>query len=98
MGFLLKEALKRLCGANQEAYAVFWKIGCKNPNGIQQKKSSGKGKKASPRPYVICPLPAFLSYYSYPDFKSQYHFPERDRDRKKEGRDIEMYYYYYSGR
>ncbi|KAM1483892.1 hypothetical protein ACFXTO_036012 [Malus domestica] len=97
MGFLLKEVLKRLCGANQEAYAVFWKIGCKNPNGIQQKKSSGKGKRQA---QAICDLSfaAFLSYYSYPDFKSQYHFPERDRDRKKEGREIEMYYYYYSGR
>ncbi|KAM1807325.1 hypothetical protein ACFX11_030358 [Malus domestica] len=31
MGFLLKEALNRLCGANQWAYAVFWKIGCQNP-------------------------------------------------------------------
>ncbi|KAM5584946.1 transcription factor LHW [Rosa sericea] len=32
MGVLLKEALKRLCSANQWAYAVFWKIGCQNPN------------------------------------------------------------------
>ncbi|KAM2574813.1 hypothetical protein TB2_006718 [Malus domestica] len=31
MGLFLKEALKRLCGANQWAYAVFWKIGCQNP-------------------------------------------------------------------
>ncbi|XP_050368671.1 transcription factor LHW isoform X2 [Argentina anserina] len=32
MGVLLKEALKRLCSANNWAYAVFWKIGCQNPN------------------------------------------------------------------
>ncbi|CAI9768599.1 unnamed protein product [Fraxinus pennsylvanica] len=31
MGYLLKEALKNLCGANQWSYAVFWKIGCQNP-------------------------------------------------------------------
>ncbi|XP_048427212.1 transcription factor LHW [Pyrus x bretschneideri] len=31
MGLFLKEALKRLCGTNQWAYAVFWKIGCQNP-------------------------------------------------------------------
>ncbi|KAH7541816.1 transcription factor LHW [Ziziphus jujuba] len=31
MGFLLKEALKTLCGWNQWSYAVFWKIGCQNP-------------------------------------------------------------------
>ncbi|CBI24427.3 unnamed protein product, partial [Vitis vinifera] len=31
MGFLLKEALKSLCGVNQWSYAVFWKIGCQNP-------------------------------------------------------------------
>ncbi|KAF3439470.1 hypothetical protein FNV43_RR17748 [Rhamnella rubrinervis] len=31
MGFLLKEALKTLCGRNQWSYAVFWKIGCQNP-------------------------------------------------------------------
>ncbi|XP_040993433.1 transcription factor LHW [Juglans microcarpa x Juglans regia] len=31
MGFLLKEALKTLCGSSQWSYAVFWKIGCQNP-------------------------------------------------------------------
>ncbi|KAJ4970466.1 hypothetical protein NE237_003565 [Protea cynaroides] len=31
MGFLLKEALKFLCSENQWSYAVFWKIGCRNP-------------------------------------------------------------------
>ncbi|KAI4322477.1 hypothetical protein L6164_022169 [Bauhinia variegata] len=31
MGYLLKEALKTLCGRNQWSYAVFWKIGCHNP-------------------------------------------------------------------
>ncbi|KAK4791229.1 hypothetical protein SAY86_031642 [Trapa natans] len=31
MGYLLKEALKTLCGVNQWAYAVFWKIDCHNP-------------------------------------------------------------------
>ncbi|KAD7477767.1 hypothetical protein R6Q59_007429 [Mikania micrantha] len=31
MGYLLKEALKTLCGVNQWAYAIFWKIGCQNP-------------------------------------------------------------------
>ncbi|KAL7154152.1 hypothetical protein ABFS83_04G216200 [Erythranthe nasuta] len=31
MGYLLKEALKTLCGVNQWCYAVFWKIGCQNP-------------------------------------------------------------------
>ncbi|GFQ03802.1 transcription factor lhw [Phtheirospermum japonicum] len=31
MGYLLKEALKTLCGVNQWSYAVFWKIGCQNP-------------------------------------------------------------------
>lgn len=31
MGYLLKEALKALCGVNQWSYAVFWKIGCQNP-------------------------------------------------------------------
>ncbi|KAL6499721.1 hypothetical protein OROGR_027631 [Orobanche gracilis] len=31
MGYLLKEALKTLCGVNQWAYAVFWKIGSQNP-------------------------------------------------------------------
>ncbi|KAL2540969.1 Transcription factor LHW [Abeliophyllum distichum] len=31
MGYLLKEALKNLCGANQWSYAVFWKIDCQNP-------------------------------------------------------------------
>ncbi|KAK9279754.1 hypothetical protein L1049_013436 [Liquidambar formosana] len=31
MGYLLKEALKILCGVNQWSYAVFWKIGYKNP-------------------------------------------------------------------
>ncbi|CAO2825038.1 unnamed protein product [Amaranthus hypochondriacus] len=31
MGYLLKEALKALCGASQWSYAVFWKIGCQNP-------------------------------------------------------------------
>lgn len=31
MGYLLKEALKTLCGVNQWSYAVFWKIGCHNP-------------------------------------------------------------------
>jgi len=31
MGFLLKEALKTLCGRNNQwSYAVFWKIGCNN--------------------------------------------------------------------
>ncbi|KAL5151996.1 Transcription factor LHW [Glycine soja] len=30
MGFLLKEALRTLCGRNQWSYAVFWKIGCHN--------------------------------------------------------------------
>ncbi|XP_073149966.1 transcription factor LHW-like [Henckelia pumila] len=32
MGYLLKEALKTLCGVNQWSYAVFWKIGYQNPN------------------------------------------------------------------
>ncbi|XP_073313397.1 transcription factor LHW-like [Primulina huaijiensis] len=32
MGYLLKEALKTLCGLNQWSYAVFWKIGYRNPN------------------------------------------------------------------
>ncbi|KAK6926512.1 Transcription factor MYC/MYB N-terminal [Dillenia turbinata] len=31
MGFLLKEALKSLCGLSRWSYAVFWKIGCRNP-------------------------------------------------------------------
>ncbi|KAH9603935.1 hypothetical protein KSS87_018019 [Heliosperma pusillum] len=31
MGYLMKEALKALCGVNQWSYAVFWKIGCQNP-------------------------------------------------------------------
>ncbi|KAA8549964.1 hypothetical protein F0562_001628 [Nyssa sinensis] len=31
MGYLLKEALKTICGVNQWSYAVFWKIGCQNP-------------------------------------------------------------------
>lgn len=31
MGYLLKEALKTLCGVNQWDYAIFWKIGCQNP-------------------------------------------------------------------
>ncbi|KAI6685362.1 hypothetical protein NL676_031275 [Syzygium grande] len=31
MGYLLKEALKTLCGVNQWSYAVFWKIGRQNP-------------------------------------------------------------------
>lgn len=31
MGYLLKEALKTVCGVNQWSYAVFWKIGCQNP-------------------------------------------------------------------
>ncbi|KAK4408401.1 Transcription factor LHW [Sesamum angolense] len=31
MGYLLKEALKTLCGVNQWSYAVFWKFGCQNP-------------------------------------------------------------------
>ncbi|GMH12689.1 hypothetical protein Nepgr_014530 [Nepenthes gracilis] len=31
MGYMLKEALKSLCGVNQWSYAVFWKIGCQNP-------------------------------------------------------------------
>nr|XP_043634861.1 transcription factor LHW isoform X2 [Erigeron canadensis] len=31
MGYLLKEALKTLCGVNQWCYAIFWKIGCQNP-------------------------------------------------------------------
>ncbi|KAL3626955.1 hypothetical protein CASFOL_029168 [Castilleja foliolosa] len=31
MGYLLKEALKTLCGVNHWSYAVFWKIGCQNP-------------------------------------------------------------------
>ncbi|GAB4824608.1 hypothetical protein Ancab_007481 [Ancistrocladus abbreviatus] len=31
MGYLMKEALKSLCGVNQWSYAVFWKIGCQNP-------------------------------------------------------------------
>ncbi|GMP99132.1 hypothetical protein CsSME_00046737 [Camellia sinensis var. sinensis] len=31
MGYLLKEALKTLCGVNQWSYAVFWKFGFKNP-------------------------------------------------------------------
>ncbi|KAG9129001.1 hypothetical protein Leryth_014764 [Lithospermum erythrorhizon] len=31
MGYLLKEALKTLCGVNQWSYAVFWKIGFQNP-------------------------------------------------------------------
>ncbi|KAL9228621.1 hypothetical protein vseg_004177 [Gypsophila vaccaria] len=31
MGYLMKEALKALCGVNQWCYAVFWKIGCQNP-------------------------------------------------------------------
>lgn len=31
MGYLLKEALKTLCGINQWSYAVFWKFGCQNP-------------------------------------------------------------------
>ncbi|WCJ40108.1 transcription factor-related [Euphorbia peplus] len=32
MGFLLRDVLKTLCGVNQWCYAVFWKIGCQNPN------------------------------------------------------------------
>ncbi|KZV30559.1 transcription factor LHW-like [Dorcoceras hygrometricum] len=32
MGYLLKEALKTLCGVNQWSYAVFWKMGYQNPN------------------------------------------------------------------
>ncbi|CAA0841339.1 Transcription factor LHW [Striga hermonthica] len=32
MGYLLKEVLKTLCGVNQWSYAVFWKMGCQNPN------------------------------------------------------------------
>ncbi|CAK9184673.1 unnamed protein product [Ilex paraguariensis] len=31
MGYLLKEALKTVCGVNQWSYAAFWKIGCQNP-------------------------------------------------------------------
>ncbi|XP_059627795.1 transcription factor LHW [Cornus florida] len=31
MGYLLKEALKTVCGVNQWSYAVFWKTGCQNP-------------------------------------------------------------------
>lgn len=32
MGYLLKEALKTLCGVNNQwSYAIFWKIGCRNP-------------------------------------------------------------------
>ncbi|KZV17392.1 transcription factor LHW-like [Dorcoceras hygrometricum] len=31
MGYLLKEALKTLCGVNQWSYAVFWKFGYQNP-------------------------------------------------------------------
>ncbi|XP_031387338.1 transcription factor LHW-like [Punica granatum] len=31
MGYLLKEALKTLCGVNRWSYAVFWKVGCQNP-------------------------------------------------------------------
>ncbi|KAF8403377.1 hypothetical protein HHK36_011479 [Tetracentron sinense] len=31
MGFLLKEALKCLCGENRWSYAIFWKIACRNP-------------------------------------------------------------------
>ncbi|XP_019199318.1 PREDICTED: transcription factor LHW [Ipomoea nil] len=31
MGYLLKEALKTLCGVNRWSYAIFWKIGCHNP-------------------------------------------------------------------
>nr|GMD14450.1 transcription factor LHW-like [Ipomoea batatas] len=31
MGYLLKQALKTLCGVNRWSYAVFWKIGCQNP-------------------------------------------------------------------
>jgi hypothetical protein len=31
MGYLLKEALKTICGVNQWSYAVFWKIGIQNP-------------------------------------------------------------------
>ncbi|KAI4304796.1 hypothetical protein MLD38_040265 [Melastoma candidum] len=31
MGYLLKEALKTICGVNQWDYAVFWKIGCHDP-------------------------------------------------------------------
>nr|GMD61611.1 transcription factor LHW-like [Ipomoea batatas] len=31
MGYLLKEALKTLCGVNRWSYAIFWKIGCQNP-------------------------------------------------------------------
>ncbi|XP_030520834.2 transcription factor LHW-like [Rhodamnia argentea] len=31
MGYLLKEALKTLCGVNQWSYAVFWKFGHQNP-------------------------------------------------------------------
>ncbi|KDP23204.1 hypothetical protein JCGZ_00320 [Jatropha curcas] len=31
MGFLLREVLRTLCGANQWCYAVFWKIGYQNP-------------------------------------------------------------------
>lgn len=34
MGYLLKEALKTLCGVNQWAYAIFWKIGCQNPKWV----------------------------------------------------------------
>ncbi|XP_073066323.1 transcription factor LHW-like isoform X2 [Primulina eburnea] len=32
MGYLLKEALKTLCGFDQWSYAVLWKIGYQNPN------------------------------------------------------------------
>lgn len=31
MGYLLKEALKTLCGVDRWSYAVFWKINCQNP-------------------------------------------------------------------
>ncbi|GER56966.1 transcription factor-related family protein [Striga asiatica] len=30
MGYLLKEALRALCGVNQWSYAVFWKMDCQN--------------------------------------------------------------------
>ncbi|XP_059593541.1 transcription factor LHW isoform X2 [Vitis vinifera] len=42
MGFLLKEALKSLCGVNQWSYAVFWKIGCQNPKIVGRAAFTGK--------------------------------------------------------
>ncbi|XP_073140609.1 transcription factor LHW isoform X2 [Henckelia pumila] len=53
MGYLLKEALKTLCGVNQWSYAVFWKFGYQNPKLLIWEESYYELDSNSRRPWIV---------------------------------------------